>query len=56
MKCDNCPLLIVENRGESTMYPDEYCVFRDEYILDIDGDGCHIPWIKVQKILRECGR
>lgn len=61
MKCENCPLLIVENCsllivencGKATAYPDKYCGFEGEYTPNVDGsEGCHIPWIKVQKILR----
>ena len=57
MKCDKCPLLTYENVGEATPDYAPYCGFEDEYKPNIDGsEGCHIPWIKVQKILRECGR
>lgn len=52
MKCENCPLLIVENCGEATMYPDEYCGFEGEYEPTKDDEGCRIPWSKVQKLLK----
>lgn len=55
MKCDNCPLLIVENRGEASMFPDEYCAIDGLYenIEHADGSsGCRIPWNRAEKIAR----
>lgn len=53
MKCENCPLLTYPNVGEATPDYTPYCGFEDEYIPNVDGsEGCHIPWIKVQKLLK----
>ena len=53
MKCENCPLLTYPNVGEATPDYDPYCGFEDVYTPTKDDEGCHIPWNKVEKILRD---
>ena len=56
MKCEKCPLLTYPDVGEATPDYDPYCGFEDAYTPTKDDEGCHIPWSKVQKILREEAR